>query len=58
MLASENPCLQSAYLRLQVSSQDEDRGAEYKARMKALRDHNRLAAQRQKRGPEYDRAWV
>ena len=42
MLATKNPCIQSAYEQLQVISQDDKKRMEYEAREKAIRDYNHL----------------
>ena len=40
MLATKNPCIQSAYEQLQVISQDDKKRMEYEAREKAIREPN------------------
>ncbi len=52
MLAQKDPYIESAYEHLQVISQDREKRLEYEARQKAIRDHNQMMREAEKRGRE------
>jgi len=55
MLAKMNAEISSAYQRLQVISQDDEKRHEYEARMKAIRDYNQGMIEAEERGIEKGR---
>ena len=55
VLAGMNEGIRSAYERLQVISQDDEKRMEYDARMKALRDYNQGMIEAEERGIEKGR---
>ena len=50
MLAEKNIYIDSAYRRLQVISQDDEKRMEYEARQKAIRDYNEGLLEAEERG--------
>lgn len=50
MLADKDPYIKSAYKRLQIISQDEEKRMEYEAREKAVRDYNEGMLEAEERG--------
>lgn len=52
MIAEKNPYIDSAYRQLQVISQDKQKRMEYEAREKAVRDHNQMIYEAEKRGEQ------
>ncbi len=55
MIAEKDPYIDSAYKRLQVISQDKQLRMEYEAREKAVRDHNQMLLEADRRGEERGR---
>lgn len=52
MLAGMNPYIDSAYKKLQIISQDEEKRMEYEAREKAVRDYNQGMYEAEQRGEQ------
>ena len=50
MIAEKDPYIKSAYGQLQIISQDKQKRLEYEAREKAIRDHNQLIFEAERRG--------
>lgn len=55
MIAEKDPYIDSAYRQLQIISQDKQLRMEYEAREKAMRDHNEMIYEADKRGEERGR---
>lgn len=55
MLAEKDEGINSAYKRLRVISQDDDKRKDYEARMKAIRDYNQGMIEAEERGIEKGR---
>ena len=50
MLAEKNPYIESAYQKLQIISQDQEKRLAYEAREKAIRDYNEGLLEAEERG--------
>ncbi len=50
MLDGKDPYIESAYHKLQIISQDKQKRMEYKARQKAILDHNQFLKEAEERG--------
>lgn len=52
MLAEKDPYIESAYQKLQIISQDQNKRMEYEAREKAIRDYNQFLKEADARGEQ------